>query len=110
LAKRREHPFKAGFKARLDRSEWAQALAEHNERRSFLPPQDKQSHPSILIWGNRLDRSKELEHQGTLINPRFTQIESVLFSLFLGLESTIVGFDSFNFYRLVQVGIKNQSP
>ena len=44
-----------------------------------------------------------------LVNPRFTQIESVLFSLFLGLESTTIEFDSFDFYRLIQVAIKNQS-
>jgi hypothetical protein len=44
------------------------------------------------------------------MNPRFTQIESVLFSLFLGLENTAFGFESFDFYRLVKVTIKNQSP
>jgi hypothetical protein len=32
-----------------------------------------------------------------------------LFSLFLGLESMTFGFDSFDFYRLIQVAIKDQS-
>ena len=46
------------------------------------------------------------------MNPRvrFTQIESVLLSLLLGLENTMFGFESFDFYCLVQVTIKNQSP
>ena len=32
------------------------------------------------------------------------------FGLFLGLERSSGGFESFNFYCLIQVAIKNQSP
>src|SRR5215468_7345726 len=45
-----------------------------------------------------------------LINPCFAQFKPVFFGLFFGLETFGGGFDSFNFYRLVQVAVKNQSP
>jgi hypothetical protein len=45
-----------------------------------------------------------------LINPLLAQFESVFFGLFLGLERSSGGFESFNFYCLIQVPIKNQSP
>jgi hypothetical protein len=44
-----------------------------------------------------------------LVNPVFAQFESVFFGLVLGLESSF-GFDSFDFYCLVQIAIKDQSP
>jgi hypothetical protein len=45
-----------------------------------------------------------------LINPVFTQFETVFFGLFFCLKRSSGGFDSFYFYCLVQVAIKNQSP
>ena len=45
-----------------------------------------------------------------LINPVFAQFETVFFGLFLCLKRSCGGFDSFYFYCLVQVTIKNQSP
>jgi hypothetical protein len=50
-----------------------------------------------------------VERSKLFINPRFAQFESELFGLFLGLESS-VGFDSLDFYCLVQIAIKDQSP
>jgi len=50
-----------------------------------------------------------VERSKLFINPRFAQFESVFFGLFLSLESS-VGFDSFDFYCLVQIAIKDQSP
>jgi hypothetical protein len=81
---------KAGFQVRLERV--GAGFSRAHERRSFLPP-----------------RSDAAYLARPLVNPRFTQIEAVLFSLFLGLESTTIGFDSFDFDRLIQVAIKNQS-
>src|SRR5262245_19480009 len=45
-----------------------------------------------------------------LINPCFAQLKPVFFGLFFCLETFGGRFDSFNFYRLVQVVVKNQSP
>src|SRR5215475_78557 len=47
---------------------------------------------------------------GLLVNPVFAQFESVFFGLSLCLECSRGGFDSLNWYRLIQVAIKNQSP
>ena len=63
-----------------------------HERRSFRP------HQAIQVLSK------------AACQPRFTQFETVLLSLFFGLESTEVGFDLVNFGCLIQVTIKNQLP
>jgi hypothetical protein len=51
-----------------------------------------------------------VERSKLFINPRFAQFESVFFGLFLGLESSRVGFDSFDFYCLDSDRDQKQVP
>src|SRR5215510_13411167 len=64
--------------------------------------------PPSWTW---LDGVENKYSRGSLlrINPVFAQFESVFFGLFFCLKRSIGGFDSFYFYCLVQVTIKNQA-